>query len=193
VVAKLAVPTMLTGTIADAYKHRTRALDASLDVWINDVEGVGASLVVADGPAFLADAALRTECFGPTTVLVAYRDERELFALIDRLPGALTGTIHAAAPAAAAPVLAALRERVGRIVWNGFPTGVRVAWATHHGGPYPATTAASHTSVGAGAIMRWLRPVSYQDLPDELLPPPLQESNPWRLPRRVDGRLEITR
>ncbi len=182
--------TMLTGAIADAYEERTRSLDASLEVWTNDVDGVGASLVVTDGSGFLADAALRIECFGPTTVLVAYRDESELLALIGGLPGALTGTIHAASPAAAA-ALGALRARVGRVVWNGFPTGVRVGRATQHGGPYPATTAASHTSVGAGAIMRWLRPVSYRDLPDELLPAPLQESNPWGMPRRVGGQWEI--
>ena len=63
--------------------------------------------------------------------------------------------------------------RVGRVVWNGYPTGVAVAWAMHHGGPYPATTDALHTSVGASSIRRWLRPVAYQDVPEELLPPEL--------------------
>ncbi|HWF40996.1 MAG TPA: hypothetical protein VN683_02820, partial [Acidothermaceae bacterium] len=81
--------------------------------------------------------------------------------------------------------------RVGRVVWNGYPTGVAVAWAMHHGGPYPATTDALHTSVGASSIRRWLRPVAYQDVPEDLLPPELIDSPAamHRVPRRVDGQL----
>ena len=76
------------------------------------------------------------------------------------------------------------------MVWNGFPTGVSVTWAQHHGGPWPATTLSGHTSVVATAIRRFLRPVTYQDAPPAVLPPELAEDNPLRLPRRVDGRLE---
>jgi NADP-dependent aldehyde dehydrogenase len=76
------------------------------------------------------------------------------------------------------------------VLWNGWPTGVSVTWAMQHGGPYPATTNATTTSVGASAIDRWLRPVAYQGVPDALLPEPLQDANPWALPRRVDGVLQ---
>jgi NADP-dependent aldehyde dehydrogenase len=81
---------------------------------------------------------------------------------------------------------------VGRVVWNGFPTGVAVSWAMHHGGPYPATTNALHTSVGTTAIRRWLRPVSLQDVPEDLLPDELRDTpRNGSLPRRIDGVLTL--
>ena len=89
----------------------------------------------------------------------------------------------------ARPLLRELRERAGRIVWNGWPTGVAVSWAMHHGGPYPATSAPLHTSVGMTAIRRFLRPVTYQDCPQELLPQVLRDSAAGGIERRVDGRL----
>jgi NADP-dependent aldehyde dehydrogenase len=131
------------------------------------------------------------ECFGPLTVLVTYADEAELLAALDRLPGSLTATVHAAAGEAPTAVLNLLRPRAGRLVWNGYPTGVAVAWATQHGGPYPSSTDSRSTSVGAAAIGRWLRPIAYQSTPDPLLPPALQEANPWALPRRIDGVLQL--
>ncbi|MEV4685418.1 aldehyde dehydrogenase (NADP(+)), partial [Streptomyces kurssanovii] len=85
--------------------------------------------------------------------------------------------------------LARLTSLAGRVLVNGWPTGVAVAPAQHHGGPYPATTSTS-TSVGATAIERWLRPVTYQSTPQALLPPELRDDNPLGLPRRVNGRLQ---
>jgi NADP-dependent aldehyde dehydrogenase len=79
----------------------------------------------------------------------------------------------------------------GRIVFNGYPTGVAVTWAQHHGGPYPATTSALHTSVGAAGIRRWLRPVVYQDAPPSILPTELTDT-PVPIPRRIDGRFAHT-
>jgi NADP-dependent aldehyde dehydrogenase len=76
------------------------------------------------------------------------------------------------------------------VIVNGFPTGVAVSWSMQHGGPWPSTTSPSSTSVGAAAIERWLRPVSFQAVPDALLPPALRERNPLAIPRRVDGVLE---
>jgi NADP-dependent aldehyde dehydrogenase len=138
--------------------------------------------------------AVLEECFGPVLILVRYASEGELVALLGRVGPALTATVHAEAEdlPMARRLVASFAERVGRIIWNGFPTGVAVAWATHHGGPYPATTDALHTSVGASAIRRWLRPIAYQDLPQALLPPELADDPPpaHRVPRRVDGRLE---
>ncbi len=102
------------------------------------------------------------------------------------MPGNLTATLHtteAADDPDAAPLLAALTPLAGRVLVNGWPTGVAVAAAQHHGGPYPATTSTA-TSVGATAIERWLRPVTYQSTPDRLLPPELRDGNPLGVPRR---------
>jgi NADP-dependent aldehyde dehydrogenase len=141
---------------------------------------------------FLADAeAMRQECFGPAAIVVSYESEEELLAAARVFDGQLTATIHCSGQEPAVSALAdVLSERVGRVVWNGWPTGVSVTYAQHHGGPYPATTSIQTTSVGTAAIDRFLRPVTYQDAPDEVLPPALQEDNPWRLPRRVDGVLQ---
>jgi len=129
------------------------------------------------------------ECFGPVTVLVRYGSAAERDAVLAALPGTLTATVHLAADerdGAAADLVAALSGIAGRVVVDGWPTGVTVAPAMQHGGPYPAATTPA-TSVGSGAIARWLRPVCYQNVPDPLLPPELREANPLRLPRTVDG------
>ncbi|MFI6812162.1 aldehyde dehydrogenase (NADP(+)) [Nonomuraea sp. NPDC050328] len=130
------------------------------------------------------------ECFGPSSVIVTYRAVDELPAVLARLDGSLTATVHAGDPAEAGPVAEVLGRTAGRLIWNGWPTGVAVSWAMHHGGPWPASTSPAHTSVGASAIDRWLVPASYQDWPEELLPEELREANPLGVPRRVDGRLE---
>ncbi len=105
------------------------------------------------------------------------------------LPGTLTATVHGTDDDPdAAGLLGALARRAGRVIWNGWPTGVAVGWAQHHGGPYPATNSV-HTSVGATAIRRFLRPVAYQSVPEANLPSALVDANPWGIPRRVNGRL----
>ncbi|MFC4978148.1 aldehyde dehydrogenase (NADP(+)) [Streptomyces atroolivaceus] len=147
---------------------------------------VPAQRLVQEGP----HDALLEECFGPVTVVARYDSADEITAVLSRLPGNLTATLHIAteeADGSAAGLLAELTPVAGRVLVNGWPTGVAVAPAQHHGGPYPATTSTS-TSVGATAIERWLRPVSYQSTPEALLPPELREDNPQNLPRRVDGR-----
>ncbi|GAA3306898.1 aldehyde dehydrogenase (NADP(+)) [Streptomyces cinereospinus] len=137
---------------------------------------------------------LLEECFGPVTVVARYADEDEATAVLSRLPGNLTATVHLSAREAAGEgrgpqLLAELTPLAGRVLVNGWPTGVAVAPAQHHGGPYPATTSTS-TSVGGTAIERWLRPVVYQGAPEALLPPELRDDNPLGLPRRFNGRLE---
>lgn len=137
---------------------------------------------------------LLEECFGPVTVVARYDRTEEVSAVLSRLPGNLTATVHLSAQEAGgegqgATVLAELTPLAGRVLVNGWPTGVAVAAAQHHGGPYPATTSTS-TSVGTTAIERWLRPVTYQTTPEALLPPELRDDNPLGLPRRVDGRLQ---
>ena len=147
---------------------------------------VSADRLTAQGP----HDALLEECFGPVTVIARYATRDEVAAVLARLPGNLTATLQTATEGedpGAAGLLAALTPLAGRILVNGWPTGVAVAPAQHHGGPYPATTSPT-TSVGATAIERWLRPVTYQNTPDALLPPELREANPLALPRHVDGR-----
>ncbi|MGX5186455.1 aldehyde dehydrogenase (NADP(+)) [Streptomyces avermitilis] len=135
---------------------------------------------------------LLEECFGPLTVVVRYEDDAEAGAVLSRLPGNLTATVHlseeeSAGEGRGAEILAELTPLAGRVLVNGWPTGVAVAPAQHHGGPYPATTSTS-TSVGGTAIERWLRPVAYQGVPEALLPVELRDGNQLGLPRRVDGR-----
>jgi NADP-dependent aldehyde dehydrogenase len=134
---------------------------------------------------------LLAECFGPAGLVVEYDSPQDLTAALAAVPGALSATLHAdrdAEPELVRDLLGRMAALAGRVVWDGWPTGVAVTWAQHHGGPWPATTSPLHTSVGATAIRRFLRPVTYQNLPDDLLPEPLRDANPWRLPRRVNGR-----
>lgn len=156
-------------------------------------EGDPAPTVLATTvPDLLADAdAMTQECFGPAALVVSYGSEEELLAAARVFDGQLTATIHGSGhEPVVSTLMEVLSERAGRVVWNGWPTGVSVTYAQHHGGPYPATTSVQTTSVGTAAIDRFLRPVTYQDAPDDVLPPALREDNPWRLPRRVDGVLQ---
>ncbi|WP_338678190.1 aldehyde dehydrogenase (NADP(+)) [Streptomyces sp. SCSIO 30461] len=155
---------------------------------------VPAGLMAAEGPHDL----LLEECFGPVTVIARYESRAEIEAVIARLSGNLTATVHlgqdeadaeGAGYPAAAELLASLVPLAGRVLVDGWPTGVAVTPAQYHGGPYPAATSA-FTSVGVTAIERWLRPVTYQSVPPALLPPELRDENPLGLPRLVDGRRE---
>ena len=129
---------------------------------------------------------LRQEMFGPASLVVEYGDESELTGLAGLLEGQLTTTLQAEEDDDVAELAARLTDISGRVLWNGWPTGVTVSYAQHHGGPYPATTSAT-TSVGTAAIRRFLRPVAYQSFPAARLPEPLRDGNPWQVPQRVDG------
>src|SRR5690606_462803 len=133
-------------------------------------------------------AILREEMFGPASIVVEYDDDAELIAVAELIEGQLTATVQGEDGDDVGELLARLEARTGRVLWNGWPTGVSVTYAQQHGGPYPATTSSTTTSVGTAAVRRFLRPVAYQNLPDSLLPPALQEDNPWGITRRVDGR-----
>ncbi|MGO1070981.1 aldehyde dehydrogenase (NADP(+)) [Lysobacter sp. CA199] len=146
-------------------------------------------LFATDAASFLADAALGAEVFGPSSLLVACQDENQLLAVSEALEGQLTATLlmdDGDLPLARR-LLPVLERRVGRILANGFPTGVEVSHAMVHGGPYPATSDSRTTSVGTLALERFLRPVCYQNLPDALLPEALRHDNPLGLGRLVDG------
>jgi len=136
-------------------------------------------------------AELLEEHFGPVVLLLRHGSADELLAALERIDGQLTGSVHAESGDDVSAVVAALSERAGRVVFDGFPTGVAVTHGMHHGGPYPATSAPAHTSVGMTAIRRFLRPVAWQNAPAAVLPPELRDENPLGIWRRVDG--ELTR
>jgi NADP-dependent aldehyde dehydrogenase len=136
------------------------------------------------------DPLLQEEVFGPTTIVVEVADQDELKRALQSLHGQLTATLIAEAGdlQVHAGLLPLLEQKVGRVLFNGYPTGVEVCDAMVHGGPYPATSDARGTSVGSLAIERFLRPVCYQNCPDALLPEALQDANPLGISRLVDGR-----
>lgn len=167
--------TMLTARIGEGHAAAREAL-----ISLDSTEQLAAGLTGAADEAQAVVLAVELdaleelhleECFGPTVVLVRYDDPADLVEAARRLPGSLTATVHVEADEAPPNDLVRLLvERVGRLVWNGWPTGVLVGSAMHHGGPFPATTYAQFTSVGATAVDRFLRPVAYQGVPDAALP-----------------------
>ena len=156
-------------------------------------QAVGA-LFETDAASFLADRALGHEVFGSSSIVVRCRDFAELAQVIAVLEGQLTASLHldAADEPAAAALVPLLAQRAGRVLANGWPTGVEVSPAMVHGGPFPATSDSRTTSVGMLAIMRFLRPVCFQNLPASLLPPAVGEGNAWGVARRIDGRREAS-
>jgi NADP-dependent aldehyde dehydrogenase len=146
------------------------------------------ALFAISGAAFLQHPEVAEEVFGASSVVVRCADEAELVQVLEHLEGQLTATLHLTDKdtALAARVIPVLERKAGRLIANGWPTGVEVSHAMVHGGPYPSTADGRSTSVGTLAIERFLRPVCYQDFPDELLPAALRREAPKR-PRRVDG------
>jgi NADP-dependent aldehyde dehydrogenase len=150
-----------------------------------------AFLYQVDAQRFLTDAALEGEIFGPTSLLVVCDDVAQMLAVAEHIEGQLTAAVHATADdrETAARLLPVLERKVGRILFNGFGTGVEVSHAMVHGGPFPSTSDSRSTSVGASAIDRFVRPVCYQDVPSYLLPESLTDENPQNIPRVVNGDL----
>ena len=139
--------------------------------------------------AFLKNPQLQNEVFGPATLVVECDDDIEFLAIAKVLEGNLTASIHAVDEdnALVKELLALLEQKTGRIIFNGFPTGVEVCGSQHHGGPYPASSNGATTSVGIDAIHRFTRVVAYQNTPQQLLPAELQNVNPYNIVRRVNG------
>jgi len=189
---------LLNARIQDGYVHRLAEVRSS--AWSEDLS-VSEQGWVADPPAptllittiedFLDHAdVLAGEVFGPAALVITYRDEGSLLESARRLDGQLTATIIGEEDDAVVPrLLRLLSDKAGRILWNQWPTGVTVSDAQQHGGPYPATTAPGTTSVGTAAILRFLRPVAYQNLPQSLLPPDLRDDATQ--PQRVDGTARV--
>ncbi|MFF6983734.1 aldehyde dehydrogenase family protein [Streptomyces sp. NPDC008343] len=183
----------------------TESISRSLDQGLDELTAAGASVVHSepgDGRGWSGRAAvlkasvedivqgsrILEECFGPTAVVVEYNTDDELRTVLSRLQGSLAASVITGYPDPDASwIIAQLASSAGRVAVNDWPTGVACTWAQQHGGPWPATSSPAHTSVGAGALHRFVRPVTFQSTPNAWLPPEAQDSNPWGLPRRING------
>ncbi len=187
----------------------TRSIAAAVDAGLADLTAVGARVVhtvAGGGPGWSAPAAvlsapasaltpgsrLLEECFGAVAVVVEYSDRAELADALETLQGSLAASVLVGGDddPDARWLVDRLTAKVGRVTVNEWPTGVAFTWAQQHGGPWPATTVPSATSVGAAALGRFVRPVTFQSVPDAWLPPETRVDNPWGLPQRVDGRTD---
>lgn len=150
-----------------------------------------AAVLTVSGADFLRHSRLQQEVFGPSTLIVCCASRAEMMTIAHHLEGNLTASIHGTESDLTefAELVTVLEDKVGRLIFNGFPTGVEVCAAMHHGGPYPATTDTRSTSVGTAAILRFARPIAYQDFPDTALPPELRDKNERDIWRLVDGSL----
>lgn len=149
------------------------------------------TLFLTDANTFLAHERLGEELFGPSAVLVTASSKDQMMQIARELEGHLTATIHGTPQDLRefADLVDVLQQKVGRLIFDGFPTGVEVCPSMQHGGPYPATTDARTTSVGTAAIERFVRPICWQNCPRELLPPELQDGNLRHIWRLVDGQV----
>jgi alpha-ketoglutaric semialdehyde dehydrogenase len=189
--------TMLTPGICGSYEAGVQRLSAiegistsRSSIAARESQGVP-SLFVTQASVLLHHHEVAEEVFGPSTVVIRCGTRDELFDVARRLQGQLTATIHGT-PADLeeyAPLVSILENKAGRLIVNGFPTGVEVCPSMQHGGPYPATTDSRSTSVGTAAIHRFVRPVAYQGFPQALLPVELRDGNPRAIWRLVDGEL----
>jgi NADP-dependent aldehyde dehydrogenase len=150
-------------------------------------------LMQIDAKEMLGNPELATEVFGPSALVIRYESREQLMELAGAIEGQLTATLHGTEIdlAAFADLIAILERKAGRLIVNGFPTGVEVCHAMVHGGPYPATSDSRATSVGTYSIYRFVRPVCYQDFPQASLPDELKNGNPLGIMRLIDG--ELTR
>ncbi len=199
-ISAAAAQTMLTGGICKAYQQGVATLEATpgVEKLAQGIAGEAtqgtAALFRTSAQAFLTEKAMGHEVFGASSVVVVCANEAELLSVLKALEGQLTATLHmdAADEALAARLLPVLEVKAGRILANGWPTGVEVCHAMVHGGPFPATSDPRTTSVGSMAIDRFLRPVSYQNLSAGLLPPELRdEAFGDGSPRLIDGALTL--
>jgi alpha-ketoglutaric semialdehyde dehydrogenase len=189
---------MLTPGIQKAYAAGVERLSSHADVTLvarGKAEGARcpSALFSTSADAFAGDEALAEEVFGASSLVVRCKDNAELIRVLEHLEGQLTAAVHmdGSDEAQFSNLLPVLEEKAGRILINGFGTGVEVCHAMVHGGPFPATSDGRTTSVGSMAIRRFLRPVAYQDLPGATLPDSLKDANPLAVPQMVDGKLKV--
>jgi NADP-dependent aldehyde dehydrogenase len=194
-IAQVAPQTMLHAGIRDLYEKGAGQLTQRAGVTVASKSSAvadrartqGGSVVFqADADSFLKDPILGEEVFGPATLMIRCQTLEEMEEVARNLHGQLTASVHGTPQdlAQARKLIAILEQKAGRLIFNGFPTGVEVCSSMVHGGPYPATTDSRTTSVGSPAIVRFARPVCYQGFPQEALPPELRDRNErgiWRL------------
>lgn len=186
---------LLTENIAAAYRQGLADLAAAGARQAASVPPAADGFAVAPAVFTAGSGDLRPgsrlleECFGPVALVVEYADDGELRAVLSRLQPSLAAAVASAGPGDPALrwLVAHLARRVGRVVVDAWPTGVATTWAQHHGGPWPATSRPEATSVGASALDRFTRPVTFQGVPGDALPEALRDTNPWNVPRRLDG------
>jgi NADP-dependent aldehyde dehydrogenase len=195
-IAQVAPAPMLHAGIADSYvegcQHAANhpALRVLARAAAPPAAGEGAALLVeTDAASLLAHPALRHEVFGPFSILVSLAGSQQIEPVLRSLGGQLTASVFANPGELAPHLLDILAEIAGRVIVNGVPTGVEVCPSINHGGPWPATTDSRFTSVGPAAYLRFVRPVAFQNTPDALLPPALQNANPLGIVRLVNGAL----
>jgi len=197
--AETAPATMLHRGIREAYAAGVNRLLAREDVQVvgrkETDAGPGGSLVGAvmfrtNAQTFVASPELGKEVFGPCTMVVACSSKQELLQVAGNFAGQLAASVHASAADLEeyGDLLRLLETKAGRVIFNGFPTGVEVCHSMNHGGPYPATTDVHFTSVGMAAILRFARPICYQNFPQGCLPDELKDENPLKIWRLVDGK-----
>ncbi|NNL80457.1 MAG: aldehyde dehydrogenase (NADP(+)) [Flavobacteriaceae bacterium] len=187
---------MLHPNIAGAYERNKEMMSSQsgLNVVSENTDQLDPNyarqvITTVEGKTFLGNTKLHQEVFGPFSMIVQCEDAKELEQIISHLEGQLTGTLISEDDDlnVYSDVISALKNRVGRIIYNGVPTGVEVVPAMLHGGPYPASTDSRFSAVGIHSIRRWVRPFSYQDWPDQLLPDELKNENPLQISRLVNG------
>ena len=189
---EIPLPPMVHANIEANYHEHLTALDTiNEDVQLHTSDNSHAAIGVVSAPHFKMNPSLSEEVFGPFSMIVCCQTLDEMIAVAEGLNGQLTATILGteADQKAIGLLLPKVQPKVGRILFEGVPTGVAVTQAMQHGGPYPASTDSRSTSVGSDAIYRWLRPLAFQDCPDALLPLPLQNQNPLGVQRNVNGLL----
>jgi alpha-ketoglutaric semialdehyde dehydrogenase len=189
--------TMLHKGIKSSYDKSVEAISKEVHIELiaygnGEGESIGkANLLRTDGASFISNPKLQTELFGPASIIVECEDEEQLQLAARSLHGNLTATLQATPGDLenSKTLISSLERKVGRLLVNGFPTGVEVCHSMVHGGPFPATTDSRFTSVGTSAIKRFLRPICYQDFPVSLLSKELQNDNEQELWRKVDGNI----
>ena len=198
-ISKLQPSVMLHPNIHEAYESNTNnAIQQEAVQVVSSYEDevktnhARQMVVTVEGETFLSNPKLHQEVFGPFSMVVQCENSTQLKEIIASLEGQLTGTIIAGDSELEkySEVVNALQNRVGRIIFNGVPTGVEVCPSMVHGGPYPASTDSRFTAVGIHSIKRWVRPFSYQNWPNELLPDELKDENPLQIQRTINGKLQ---
>ncbi|MEO7991940.1 MAG: aldehyde dehydrogenase (NADP(+)), partial [Chryseolinea sp.] len=194
-IAQVQPARMLHKGIAANYRHRKseslvqQGVEKLAEVITSEEDAGSVTLALVTAKDFLQSEILKEEVFGPYSLIVKCRDEKELHKVINSLAGQLTATVFGEADELSNynSIVDALQQRVGRLIFNGVPTGVEVCKSMQHGGPFPSTTDSRFTSVGVDAIYRFVRPISYQDSPNDLLPIELRNQNTANILRCING------